>query len=96
MPIYEYRCTKCGEQIEVIQRFSDRPLRTCRSCKGKLEKLVSRSSFMLKGGGWYAEGYGKSAPSSTSDGKKASGSGSASSPKSKSSSVSKSTGSPAS
>ena len=58
MPIYEYRCQKCGEQFEVIQKFSDRPLRRCRSCKGKLEKLISRSSFSLKGGGWYAEGYG--------------------------------------
>lgn len=60
MPIYEYRCKKCGEQFEVIQKFSDRPLRSCRSCKGRLEKLISRSSFALKGGGWYAEGYGAS------------------------------------
>lgn len=62
MPIYEYRCKKCGEQFEVIQKFSDRPLRSCRSCKGRLEKLISRSSFALKGGGWYAEGYGASKP----------------------------------
>ena len=59
MPIYEYRCRKCGSITEVIQKFSDRPLRKCRSCTGRLDKMVSRTSFMLKGGGWYAEGYNK-------------------------------------
>lgn len=59
MPIYEYRCTKCGAEFEVIQKMSDRPLRTCRECKGRLEKQVSRTAFQLKGGGWYADGYGK-------------------------------------
>ena len=57
MPIYEYRCTKCGHLIEIIQKLSDRPLRKCSECSGRLEKLVSRASFQLKGGGWYAEGY---------------------------------------
>ena len=70
MPIYEYKCRKCGRVVEVIQKFSDRPLRKCRSCSGRLDKLVSRSSFMLKGGGWYAEGYsgnGKKSSSNTSE-----------------------------
>ena len=57
MPIYEYRCTKCGHLIEIIQKLSDRPLRKCSECSGRLEKLVSRASFQLKGVGWYAEGY---------------------------------------
>ena len=57
MPIYEYRCTKCGHLIEIIQKLSDRPLRKCSECSGRLEKLVSRASFQLKGGGWYSEGY---------------------------------------
>ena len=57
MPIYEYRCTKCGHLIEIIQKLSDRPLRKCPECSGRLEKLVSRASFQLKGGGWYSEGY---------------------------------------
>ena len=57
MPIYEYRCTKCGHLIEIIQKLSDRPLRKCTECSGRLEKLVSRASFQLKGGGWYSEGY---------------------------------------
>ena len=60
MPIYEYRCTKCGHHIEIIQKISDRPLRKCPECSGRLEKLVSRAAFHLKGGGWYAEGYSKS------------------------------------
>jgi len=64
VPIYEYRCTQCGHLIEIIQKISDRPLRKCSECSGKLEKLVSRASFQLKGGGWYAEGY------SSGDGKK--------------------------
>ena len=60
MPIYEYRCTACGEEIEIIQKISDRPRRKCKKCSGKLEKLVSRAAFHLKGGGWYAQGYGDS------------------------------------
>jgi putative FmdB family regulatory protein len=60
MPIYEYRCTACGDEVEVMQKMSDRPLRKCRKCAGKLEKLFSRTSFQLKGGGWYAQGYGGS------------------------------------
>ena len=59
MPIYEYRCKSCGEVFEVIQQFRDRPLRKCRHCSGRLEKLISRTAFQLKGGGWYAQGYTK-------------------------------------
>ncbi len=58
MPLYEYRCLKCGQVTEVLQKLSDRPLRRCRLCSGKLEKLISRTSFQLKGGGWFAHGYG--------------------------------------
>jgi putative FmdB family regulatory protein len=68
MPIYEYRCQSCGEEIEAIQKFSDRPLSKCKKCGGPLEKLLSRSAFMLKGGGWYADGY-KAGPSGSSSGK---------------------------
>ena len=59
MPIYEYRCEKCGHQFEVIQKFSDEPLRTCSSCKGKLTKLISQTSFQFKGSGWYVTDYAK-------------------------------------
>jgi putative FmdB family regulatory protein len=58
MPIYEYRCTRCGDEIEVMQKMSDRALRKCGKCSGRLEKLISRTSFQLKGGGWFDHGYG--------------------------------------
>jgi putative FmdB family regulatory protein len=57
MPLYEYQCTKCGKIEEVIQKFSDDPLSTCRHCSGKLNKLISQSSFHLKGTGWYVTDY---------------------------------------
>lgn len=59
MPLYEYRCAACGHDLEAIQKFSDAPLTDCPACGApKLEKLLSQSSFALKGGGWYADGYG--------------------------------------
>lgn len=57
MPIYEYFCEKCGSHMEVLQKVSDAPLKRCQKCRGKLEKLVSRTSFQLKGGGWYVTDY---------------------------------------
>jgi len=57
MPIYEYECSKCGRIDEVLQKFSDRPLDKCRHCSGKLHKLISHSSFHLKGTGWYITDY---------------------------------------
>lgn len=58
MPIYEYECGNCGHQFEREQRMSDPPVKTCPVCKArKVNKLISRSSFVLKGGGWYADGY---------------------------------------
>jgi putative FmdB family regulatory protein len=61
MPIYEYECTQCGKVEEVLQNFSDAPLTTCSVCSGKLNKLISQSSFHLKGSGWYVTDYaGKS------------------------------------
>ena len=57
MPIYEYECTKCGNQTEVWQKFSDKPLTKCEKCKGKMKKLISQSTFHLKGSGWYVTDY---------------------------------------
>ena len=65
MPMYEYRCTYCGHTLEVIQKFNDKPLKKCTECSGALEKLISRSAFQLKGGGWYNEGYGGQGKSSS-------------------------------
>lgn len=60
MPIYEYKCNECGKEFEVIQKFSDKPLKKCIHCSSKkVEKLISQSSFHLKGSGWYATDYAK-------------------------------------
>jgi putative FmdB family regulatory protein len=62
MPIYEYLCEKCGNRTEVMQKVSDPPLKRCQKCRGKLEKVVSRTSFQLKGGGWYVSDYSRKSP----------------------------------
>lgn len=59
MPMYEYKCQKCGHVFELIQRFSDAPLTVHESCGGDLEKVVSAPAFHLKGSGWYATDYAK-------------------------------------
>src|SRR5690554_2887476 len=54
MPIYEYQCRECGHRLEALQKMNDAPLKTCPACQGEgLSRLVSASSFRLKGGGWY-------------------------------------------
>jgi putative FmdB family regulatory protein len=58
MPIYEYGCEGCGERLEVQQKLADAPLKTCPACgKDLLEKLISPTAFVLKGSGWYKDGY---------------------------------------
>jgi putative FmdB family regulatory protein len=58
MPVYEYACEKCGHELEAEQRITDPPLKTCPRCKArKLKRLISQTSFVLKGGGWYADLY---------------------------------------
>ena len=57
MPIYEYECPDCGKHFEVCQKFSDEPLSRCQNCGGHVHKLISRTSFILKGTGWYATDY---------------------------------------
>ncbi len=54
MPIYDYKCSECEHQIELIQKISDDPKTVCPKCNKKsLKKLISAPSFRLKGGGWY-------------------------------------------
>jgi len=65
MPIYEYECTKCGNVEEVLQKFSDKPLKKCQHCSGKLHKLISQSTFHLKGTGWYVTDYANKSTSSS-------------------------------
>jgi putative FmdB family regulatory protein len=57
MPIYEYQCESCGTIVENWQRISDPPLEECEACGGRMKKLISQSSFHLKGSGWYVTDY---------------------------------------
>jgi putative FmdB family regulatory protein len=58
MPIYEYKCAKCGV-VEVMQGIKEAPLKKCPNCKSKVERMISSTSFVLKGSGWYATDYAK-------------------------------------
>ena len=58
MPIYEYQCQKCGT-FETTQRITEKPLAKCPTCKGKVRKLISNTSFQLKGTGWYITDYAR-------------------------------------
>ena len=63
MPIYEYKCRKCGKKFEVFQGITDNEIASCEFCKGPVDKLISLSSFHLKGSGWYVTDYGGKKPS---------------------------------
>ena len=65
MPIYEYKCKKCGKQFEAFQGITEPDLKTCQFCKGKVQKMMSLSSFSLKGTGWYATDYAGKKPQNT-------------------------------
>jgi putative FmdB family regulatory protein len=67
VPIYEYQCSQCGEVFEVFQKITDEPLVQCRFCRGRVEKLISHSSFQLKGSGWYLTDYARRNSSASSD-----------------------------
>jgi putative FmdB family regulatory protein len=104
MPIYEYECQKCGT-FEATQRITEKPLSKCPTCKGKVKKLISNTSFQLKGTGWYITDYarkgnnkeaaksenGAKASSESKDGKSESKTESSSAKTEKSSSTSSST-----
>jgi len=59
MPIYEYECVKCKFRIEKLQKITDPPLQTCERCYGRLKRVISHSSFILKGTGWYKTDYAR-------------------------------------
>jgi putative FmdB family regulatory protein len=59
LPLYEYRCRKCGIQVEKIRKFSDPPLEICETCGGQLERLLSTSAIQFKGSGWYVTDYAR-------------------------------------
>jgi len=61
MPIYEYACEKCESEFEREQRITDAPVKSCPRCKSRrVKRLISRTSFVLKGGGWYSDLYSSS------------------------------------
>lgn len=87
MPLYEYKCAKCGDVFEVIQKFSEAPLSTHEACGGTVERLISSPAFQFKGTGWYVTDYakgksnGKSPSSSESSSKPAESAGKDAAPK---------------
>jgi putative FmdB family regulatory protein len=74
MPLYEYRCRACGHTLDVIQKYSDKPLKTCPECgKRTLEKCVSSPALQFKGSGFYITDYAKKGGKPAETGAKASG-----------------------
>ena len=68
MPIYEYRCGKCGHEFEREQRIVEDPIKKCPACRSlKAKRLISKTSFVLKGGGWYSDLYSSAKPGGGSD-----------------------------
>ena len=65
MPVYEYECPACEKVFEVHQGINDSPLASCSMCGGEVKKIMSMSSFHLKGGGWYTDGYTSGSSSKT-------------------------------
>jgi putative FmdB family regulatory protein len=57
LPLYEYKCDKCGAVFEVMQKFSDAPLRVHDQCGGIVERLISAPALQFKGSGWYVTDY---------------------------------------
>jgi putative FmdB family regulatory protein len=70
MPIYEYQCEKCGHEFEREQKITDEPVKVCPKCRArKVKRLISLTSFTLKGGGWYSDLYSSSKGKSGDDAK---------------------------
>jgi len=68
MPIYEYACAACGQQFEEWQKITDKPVKVCPKCKAKkVERLISQTSFHLKGGGWYSDLYAGPKPNGAAE-----------------------------
>jgi putative FmdB family regulatory protein len=68
MPIYEYKCKSCGTQFESMQKISEPPIAPCPKCGDTADRMISMTSFALKGGGWYKDGYASTGGSKASGG----------------------------
>ena len=73
MPIYEYQCVECNKIFEAFQKISDDPLTECKFCRGKVEQVISKTSFQFKGGGWYVTDYARKSADSGTDAPKTAG-----------------------
>lgn len=71
MPLYEYQCDACAHRFEVIQKFSDEPVKTCPACGGPVQKLLSSPAIQFKGSGFYLTDYGRGTGKSDSGSAKA-------------------------
>lgn len=64
MPTYVYRCHQCNNHLEVIQKFSDTPLKVCPKCQGQLYRVIHATGIVFKGSGWYVTDSRSSSPTS--------------------------------
>src|SRR3982074_1497975 len=58
VPLYEYKCLKCGRNTEKIENVSGPHLKKCPHCGGKVESVITAPSIQFKGAGWYVTDYG--------------------------------------
>jgi len=68
MPIYEYKCHRCGEKFEIRQRISAEPLKIHENCGGEVEQVISAPALHFKGSGWYVTDYAKNGKSPSTSG----------------------------
>lgn len=66
MPLYEYECKKCGHRFEKIQKFSDKMVKKCPECGGRVEQMISAPAVQFKGSGWYVTDYAKKSSATAS------------------------------
>jgi putative FmdB family regulatory protein len=70
MPLYEYQCKKCGHRFEKIQKFSDKPVKKCPECGGRVEQTISAPAVQFKGSGWYVTDYARKSQTASDSGSK--------------------------
>jgi len=71
MPMYVYKCDDCGNHFEQLQKFSDKPLKTCPRCKGHVKRVIHPTGIVFKGSGWYVTDSRKGESSSSTESKSA-------------------------
>ena len=74
MPIYSYKCDKCGARFDRMQKFTDKPLTRCPECRGPVKRLIQPAGIVFKGSGWYVTDSRDSGSSSSSESKSSSNS----------------------